>query len=172
VCVWGCKECEPTKSHAVKVVRLCEKYFFLQTNHSSKLIFCPLNHCLPIAHMYVLGVVYLTKRSEWGLAAWFLSSWWCVLWIRNKLPLSNMPSSTRYNGSTGFGRYSPLEGAGNGVQEVHLICRLGYCLVAQSIGLVNTGPDQVSEPKEVEYLTQRTSTDTLVLYIGPGQRRG
>jgi hypothetical protein len=32
------------------------------------------------------------------------------------------------------------------------------------IGLVNTGPDQVSEPKGVEYLTQRTSTDTLVGY--------
>jgi hypothetical protein len=26
LCVWGCKECESTKrSHAVKVVRLCEK---------------------------------------------------------------------------------------------------------------------------------------------------
>jgi hypothetical protein len=25
VCVWGCKECESTKSHAVKVVCLCEK---------------------------------------------------------------------------------------------------------------------------------------------------
>jgi hypothetical protein len=68
-----------------------------------------------------------------------------------------MPSSTRYNGSTGFGRYSPLGGAGEGAQEGHLICRLG---VAQSIGLVNTGPDQVSEPKEVEYFTQRTSTET------------
>ena len=111
--------------------------------------------------MHVPGVVYLMKRSELGLAAWCLGSWWCVLWIRNKLPLSNMSSSTRYNGSTGFGRYSPLGGAGKGVQEVHLICRLGYCRVAQSIGLVNTGPDQVSEPKEVEYFTQRTSTDTL-----------
>ena len=70
--------------------------------------------------MHVLGVVYIMKRSEWGLAAWCLGSWWCVLWIRNKLPLSNMPSSTRYNGSTGFGRYSPLGGAGEGVQEVHL----------------------------------------------------
>jgi hypothetical protein len=48
------------------------------------------------------------------------------------------------------------------VQEGHLICRLGYCRVAQSIGLVNTGPEQVSEPKEVGYLTQRTSTETLV----------
>jgi hypothetical protein len=75
--------------------------------------------------MHVPGVVYLMKRSEWGLAAWCLGSWWCVLWIRNKLPLSNMLSSTRYNGSTGFGRYSPLGGAGKGVQEVHLICRLG-----------------------------------------------
>jgi hypothetical protein len=24
-CVWGCKECESTKSHAVKVVCLCEE---------------------------------------------------------------------------------------------------------------------------------------------------
>jgi hypothetical protein len=30
----------------------------------------------------------------------------CALGSRNKLPLSNMSSSTRYNGSTGFGRYS------------------------------------------------------------------
>jgi hypothetical protein len=52
------------------------------------------------------------------------------------------------------------------VQAVHLICRLGYCRVAQSIGLVNTGPDQVSEPKEVENFTQRTSTDTLGRYTG------
>ena len=157
--MWGSKERESTESHAVKVVRLNERQISLHTNHSSKSIFCPLTHCLPIAHMHVLGVVYLMKRSELGLAAWCLGSWWCVLWIRNKLPLSNMSSSTRYNGSTGFGRYSPLGGAGEGVQEVHLICRLGYCRVAQSIGLVNTGPDQVSEPKEVEYLTQRTSTD-------------
>jgi hypothetical protein len=72
--------------------------------------------------MHVPGVVYLMKRSELGLAAWCLGSWWCVLfvlWIRNKLPqghcpcpLSNMSSSTRYSGSTGFGRYSPLGGAG------------------------------------------------------------
>jgi hypothetical protein len=122
--------------------------------------------------MDVLGVVYLMKRSEWVVAAWCLGSWWCVLWIRNKLPLSNMPSSTRYNGSTGFGRYSPLGGAAKGVQEVHLICRLGYCRVAQSIGLVNTGPDQVSEPKEVEYFTQRTSTDARGRYTGLYVRRG
>jgi hypothetical protein len=75
--------------------------------------------------MHVLGVVYLMKRSEWELSAWCLGSWWCVLWIRNKLHLSNMPSSTRYSGSTGFGRYSPLGGAGEGVHEVHLTCRLG-----------------------------------------------
>jgi hypothetical protein len=111
------------------------------------------------------------KCSEWGLAAWCLGSWWCVLWIRNKLPLSNMPSSTRYNGSTDFGRYSPLGGAGEGVQEGRLICRLGYCQVAQSIGLVNTGSDQVAEPKEVEHSTQRTSTDTLGASMHLQQRR-
>jgi hypothetical protein len=75
-------------------------------------------------------------------------------------------------GTAGFGRYSPLGGSGEGVQEVHLICPLGQCRVAQSIGLVNTGPDQVSEPKEVEYLTQRTSTDILLRYTGVHQRRG
>jgi hypothetical protein len=82
------------------------------TNRPSKLIFCPLTHCLQIAHMHmhVLGGLCTMKRSEWGLAAWRLGSWWCVFWImhRNKLLLSNMTSSTRYNGSTGFGRYSPL----------------------------------------------------------------
>jgi hypothetical protein len=71
----------------------------------------------PLYSMYLYaracGVVYLMKRSELGLVAWCLGSWWCVLWIRNKLSLSNMPSSTRYNGSTGFGRYSTLGGAGN-----------------------------------------------------------
>jgi hypothetical protein len=124
--------------------------------------------------MHVPDVVYLMKRSKLGLAAWYLGSWRCVLWIMhgNKLPLSNTSSSTRYNGSTDFGRYSPLEGAGEGVQEGHLICRLGYCRVAQSIGLVNTGPDQVSEPKEVEYLTQRTSTNTLGVYKHLRKRRG
>jgi hypothetical protein len=86
-----------------------------------------LTHCLQIAHMHVPGVVYLMKRSELGLAAWCLGgcSWWCGLCIRNKLPLSNMPSFTRYSGSTSSGRCSPLGGAGEGVQEVHLICRLG-----------------------------------------------
>jgi hypothetical protein len=74
--------------------------------------------------MHVLGVVYIMKRSKWGLAAWCLGRWWCVLWIRNKLPLSNIPPFTRYNGPTGFGRYSPLGSAEEGVQEVHLICRL------------------------------------------------
>jgi hypothetical protein len=83
-----------------------------------------------------------------------------------------MSSSTRYNGSTGFGRYSPLGGAGEGVQEVNLNCRFGYCRVAQSIGLVNTGPDQVSEPKEVEYFTQRTLTDTLGASMHLHKRRG
>jgi hypothetical protein len=103
----------------------------------------------------------MKRSSEWELAAWCLGSGWCVLWIRNKLPLSNMPSSTRYNnGSTGFGRYSPLGGAGEGVQEVHLNCRLGSCRVAQSIGPVEGIPNLVSELNGVEYLTQRTSADT------------
>jgi hypothetical protein len=84
--MWGCNVCESTKSHAVKVVCLCEKYISLHTNHSSKLIFCPLTHCLQIDHMHVLGVVYIMKRSEWGLAAWCLGiAGGCVLWIRNKL---------------------------------------------------------------------------------------
>jgi hypothetical protein len=69
------------KSHAVKAIRLCEKQISLHTNHSSKSIFCPLAHCLQVAHMHVPGVVYLMKRSEWGLAAWCLDSWWCApLW--------------------------------------------------------------------------------------------
>jgi hypothetical protein len=99
------------------------KFPSIQTTPQSRHLF-PLTHCLPIDHMDVLGVVYLMKRSEWGLAAWCRGSWWCVLWSRNKLPLSNMPSSSRYNVSTGFGRYSLLGGAGEGVQEVHLNCRL------------------------------------------------
>jgi hypothetical protein len=76
-----------------------------------------------------------------------------------------MFSSTRYNGSTGFGRYSPLGDAGEGVQEVHLICRLRQCRVAQSIGLVEGIPNLVSVLNEVEYLTQWTSADALSLYI-------
>jgi hypothetical protein len=79
---------------------------------------------MPICTYLVWCTVYLMKHSELGLAAWCLGSWWCVLWIRNKLPLSNMPSSSRYNGSTSFGRYSPLGGAEEGVQGVHLNCRL------------------------------------------------
>jgi hypothetical protein len=54
------------------------------------------------------------------------------------------------------------------VQELHLICRLGKCRVAQSIGLVKTGPDLVSELNEVGHLTQRTSTGTF----GEPKRRG
>jgi hypothetical protein len=38
--------------------------------------------------------------------------------------------------------------------------------------IIKTGPDLVSEPKEVEYLTQRTSTDTLGRYTGLQKRRG
>jgi hypothetical protein len=61
----------------------------------------------------------------------------------------------------------PPTNAGGGGVRVNLV-QTGWWLVrvktqgvAQSaIGLVNTGPDRVSEPKEVEYLTQRTSTDT------------
>jgi hypothetical protein len=51
------------------------------------------------------------------------------------------------------------------VQEAHLICRLGQCRVAQSIGLVEGIPNLVSELNEVEHLTQRTSTDTPVAYM-------
>jgi hypothetical protein len=54
--MWGCRECESTKSHAVKVFCLYKKQISLHTNHSSKLIFCPLTHCLQVAHMHVLGV--------------------------------------------------------------------------------------------------------------------
>jgi hypothetical protein len=73
--VWGCKERESTKSHAVKVVRLNEKLISLHTNHSSKSIFCPLTHCLPICpYARTWCGVYLMKRSELGLAAWCLGS--------------------------------------------------------------------------------------------------
>jgi hypothetical protein len=58
------------------------------------------------------------------------------------------------------------------VQEVHLICRLGSCRVAQSIGLVNTGPDEVLEPKEVECLAQQTPTDTPHGHARVGKRGG
>jgi hypothetical protein len=63
-----------------------------------ELNFLHTTHYLKAAHIYMHlpGVVYLMKRSELGLAAWCLGSWWCVLWIRNKLLLSNMSSSTRY----------------------------------------------------------------------------
>jgi hypothetical protein len=125
-----------------------------------------------IAHMHVpgtwclvwprgCGVPHEAQRVGACRCSWCLSSWWCVIWIRNKLPLSNMPSFARYNGSTGSGRYSPLGGAGEGVQEVHLICRPRQCRVAQSIGLVKTGPNLVSELNGVEDLTQRTSADAL-----------
>jgi hypothetical protein len=76
--------------------------------------------------------VYLMKHSELGLAAWCLGSWWCVQWIRNKLPLSNMPSSSRYNGSTGFARYSPLGGAGEEVQEARGASQLPALVVPSS----------------------------------------
>jgi hypothetical protein len=88
----------------------------------------------------------------------------CLLWIRNKLPLSNMSSSTRYNGPTGFGRYSPLGGAGG---ASHLPTRIVPPGEAQSIGLVEGIPNLISEPNGVEYLTQRTSTDALVGYTEP-----
>jgi hypothetical protein len=85
-----------------------------------------------------------------------------------------MPSSTRYNGSTDFDRYSPLGGAGEGVQvqEVNLTGRLRQCRVAQSIGLVEGIPNLVSELNGVEYLVQRTSTDTQHGHPRVGQRRG
>jgi hypothetical protein len=48
------------------------------------------------------------------------------------------------------------------VQEVHLICRLRQRRVAQSIGLLVEGiPNLVSELNGAEYLTQRTSTDSI-----------
>jgi hypothetical protein len=47
--------------------------------------------------MHVLGVMYLMKHSGLlGLAAWCLCSWWCALWVMNKLPLSNVLSFSRY----------------------------------------------------------------------------
>jgi hypothetical protein len=48
---------------------------------------------LQIPHMHVPGVVYLMKRSELGLAAWCLGSWWCVLWFKNKFPCRICPRS-------------------------------------------------------------------------------
>jgi hypothetical protein len=47
--MWGYTECESTKDHAAKVVRLCQKHIYLHTNYSSKLVFCPLVHFLQIA---------------------------------------------------------------------------------------------------------------------------
>jgi hypothetical protein len=45
-------------------------------------------------HVLDVDVVYaIMKRSDWGLAAWCLGRWWCVLWIRNKLPRSNITPS-------------------------------------------------------------------------------
>jgi hypothetical protein len=61
--------------------------------------------------------VYLMKRSKWGLAAWCLGTrvaGGVCFGLGTNYPCRNMPSSTRYNGSTGFGRYSPLGGAGDG----------------------------------------------------------
>jgi hypothetical protein len=63
-------------------------------------------------------ITYLMQRSEFvvylplaaWLGAWVAGSWWCVLWTGNEFLLSNLSSLTRYNGSTGFGRYSPLSG--------------------------------------------------------------
>jgi hypothetical protein len=51
------------------------------------------------------------KRSELGLATWCLSSWWCVLWIRNKLYLSDMLSSLVHPlQATGTADLLPLAG--------------------------------------------------------------
>jgi hypothetical protein len=79
VCGGGCKECEPTKSHAVKVVRLSMwEVNFPPYKPLLEVNVFPLTQCLRISHMHVLGVVYRMKRSEWGLVAWYLGSWWCV----------------------------------------------------------------------------------------------
>jgi hypothetical protein len=51
-----------------------------------------------------MGVINnFRKMHRWGVA----NDW-------SKAGDRDVPSSTRYNGSTGFGRYSPLGGAGNG----------------------------------------------------------
>jgi hypothetical protein len=51
-----------------------------------------------------MGVINnFRKMHRWGVA----NDW-------SKAGDRDVPSSTRYNGSTGFGRYSPLGGAGKG----------------------------------------------------------
>ena len=49
------------------------------------------------------------KHWELGLAVRYLGSWCCVLWNKNKLPLSKVSSFVRYNGHTAFGLGCPAK---------------------------------------------------------------
>jgi hypothetical protein len=99
--------------------------------------------------VHVLGVVYIMKRREWGLAAWWtwVAGGVCfVLWIRNKLATPAVEYALVYPLQRIYWLWQvhAVRRCRRGAQEGHLICRLGYCRVAQSIGLVNTGPGRCS----------------------------